>query len=281
MSIVPVSRAQSGSTSPPLPQSVRLYVFDCGTLESDPERYNLKKEEVAATPLAVTAFLIAHPRGTLMWDTCAVPDDSWTPTGGPVKRRIVLSDSRERPIAVRTSVAAQLASIGYVPSGITYLALSHFHWDHTGNANAFARATWLARQVERDAMFPPTPPDVVQPSTFADLKNSKTIVIGGSDHDVFGDGAVVIKLARGHSPGHQVLYVKLPKTGGIVLAGDLYHYAEERTLNRLPAAEFDVEETRKARVAIDGFLKQTGAMLWIQHDLTGMAKVRKAPQFYD
>jgi len=28
--------------------------------------------------------------------------------------------------------------------------------------------------------------------------------------------------------------VKLAKTGGVVISGDLYHYAEERTLHRMP-----------------------------------------------
>jgi glyoxylase-like metal-dependent hydrolase (beta-lactamase superfamily II) len=36
---------------------------------------------------------------------------------------------------------------------LTYLALSHYHYDHTANANEFAGATWLVRQVERDARF--------------------------------------------------------------------------------------------------------------------------------
>ena len=33
------------------PPTIRLYALDGGTLESDPARYQLKKEEVAATPL--------------------------------------------------------------------------------------------------------------------------------------------------------------------------------------------------------------------------------------
>ena len=92
---------------------------------------------------------------------------------------------------------------------------------------------------------------------------------------------VVIKLANGHTPGHQVLYVRLAKTGGVVLSGDLYHYPEERTLNRLPTSDVDQEQTRASRVALDEFLKKTGAALWIQHDFNGMAKIRKAPQYYE
>jgi len=273
--------AGQSKQSPRLPQSVRLYVLDGGTLESDPARYRLTKEEIAAAQLSVTAFLIAHPKGTLMWDTGAIADDTWTPTGKPVRRRLVLSNGQERIVTLRSTVKAQLAAIGYAPSDITYLALSHYHWDHTANANQFVKSTWLARQVERDVMLPGTIPDPPQPSTFAELRNGKTVLISDDDHDVFGDGTVVIKLSKGHTPGHQVLYVRLARTGGIVLSGDLYHYPEERTLNRLPTFEFDMDQTRQSREALEVFLTKTGARLWIQHDFTAMAKVRKAPAFYE
>ena len=275
----PVAGQSKLSARPP--QSVRLYVLDGGTLESDPTRYRLTKEEISATQLSVTAFLIAHPKGTLLWDTGAIADDTWTPTGRPVRRRLVLSNGQERIVTLRTTMKAQLAAVGYAPSDITYLALSHYHWDHTANANQFVRSTWLARQVERDVMLPEKVPDPPQPSMFAELRNGKTVLISGDDYDVFGDGTVVITLSKGHTPGHQVLYVKLAKTGGIVLSGDLYHYPEERTLNRLPTFEFDMDQTRRSREALEIFLEKTGARLWIQHDFTAMAKIRKAPAFYD
>ena len=108
--------AHGGGQAPP---TMRLYAFDGGTLESDPARYQLKNEEVAATQLSVTAFLVVHPRGTLMWDAGAVSDDTWTPTGGPVERRVILSDYRERPVTVRQTLKAQLAASGYRATEIT------------------------------------------------------------------------------------------------------------------------------------------------------------------
>ena len=281
LALQPVAGQSKPSPRTPPPQSVRLYVLDGGTLESDPTRYRLTKEEIAAPQLSVTAFLIAHPKGTLVWDTGAIADDTWTPNGRPVRRRLVLSNGQERIVTLRTTMKAQLAAIGYAPSDITYLALSHYHWDHTANANQFVKSTWLARQVERDVMLPEKVPDPPQPSTFAELRNGKTVLISGDDHDVFGDGTVVIKLSKGHTPGHQILYVKLARTGGIVLSGDLYHYPEERTLNRLPTFEFDMDQTRQSREALEVFLKKTAARLWIQHDFMAMAKVKKAPAFYD
>jgi len=272
----------SVSTGRPAPDSVRLYVFDCGTLHvADMGRFQLKKEEVSTTDLSVACYLVVHPKGTLMWDTGAVPDSAWKPTGSPVTQHIVLPDGEQRDVTVRRSLESQLSEVGYAPADISYIALSHYHYDHTANANAFAGATWLVRQIERDAMFVPNPAGAAQPSTYSALRNSKTVLLGTDDYDVFKDGTVVIKFAPGHTPGHQVLYVKLQKTGGVLLSGDLYHFPEERALGRVPTFEFNQDQTRASRAAIEAFLKQTGAQLWIQHDFAGNAKLKKAPAFYD
>src|SRR5438874_7979817 len=95
--------AISTSQSSP-PQLLRLYVFDCGILHnSDAARYRFKKEELATLEMSVACFLIAHPKGTLVWDTGAVPDNSWTPTGNPSTQHVVLPDSQQRDITVLKS----------------------------------------------------------------------------------------------------------------------------------------------------------------------------------
>jgi N-acyl homoserine lactone hydrolase len=272
----------SASHGAPAPSSLRLYVFDCGTLHvADMARFQLKKEEVSTTDLSVACYLIVHPKGTMIWDTGAVPDSAWKPTGDPVTQHLVLQDGEQRDVVMRKSLQSQLAEIGYSPSAITYLALSHYHYDHTANANEFAGATWLVRQIERDTMFSANPAGAVQPSTYSALRDSKTVIITTDDYDVFGDGTVVIKFAPGHTPGHQVLYVKLANTGGVVLSGDLYHFPEERALGRVPTIDFNQDQTRASRAAIEAFLKQSGAQLWIQHDFVGNAKLKKSPAFYD
>ena len=268
-----------GCAEPP-PASVRLYVLDGGTLHvTDPARFQLKKEDVAETNFSVACYLITHPKGALLWDACAVPDSEWTPTGSPVKHRLVLPDSQERDITLVKPLTAQLADAGYSPTNITYIALSHYHYDHTANANLFPQATWLVPQAEREAMFGSTTPGVTRPLTYEVLRNS-TLSIVGDEHDVFGDGTVIIKAARGHTQGHQILYVRLAKTGDVVLSGDLYHYPEERTLDRVPTFEFDAQQTRAARKALDRFLQDTKAQLWIQHDFNAHATLKKAPDFY-
>ncbi len=261
--------------------ALRLYVFDCGTMKADPARFRLTNEEVATTDLSVPCFLVDHPQGGLMWDVGAVPDADWTPTGAPVAHHLVLPDSGERDVTLRKPLMAQLTEAGYSPADITYVGLSHYHWDHTANANAFAQATWLVRQVERDAMFAEKPPGVTRPSSYAALKDSRTVIIENDEHDVFGDGTVVMKHAPGHTPGHQILVVKLPKTGTVVLSGDLYHFAESRALRRVPTFDFDQEQTPATRETIEAFLTRTGAELWIQHDSSGNNSLKKSPDFYE
>ena len=267
----PVALAQQRKAQQP--NSVRVYVFDCGKLDiPDISPYQLTREEMATTVMSVPCFLVAHPKGTLMWDVGAVPDSAFTPSGSGTLRRYATSTK---------TLKAQLAGIGYSPADIAYLGFSHFHWDHVGNANLFAGATWIVRKLEHEIMFAEPPSPRTEPANYSALKNSKTVIVTDRDYDVFGDGTVVMKSAPGHSPDHQVLFVNLAKTGPVLLSGDLYHYPEERKLNRVPTTEFNVQQSIASRAAVEAFLLKTRAQLWIQHDFTANAKLKKAPDFYD
>jgi glyoxylase-like metal-dependent hydrolase (beta-lactamase superfamily II) len=259
----------------------RLYVFEGGVLESDPTRYRLSEVEVQSVPLSIGAYLIVHPQGILLWDAGAVADGERISRSSGVEQRVLRADGQERIVSLGPPLDEQLRTSGYAPTDVTHLALSHYHWDHTANANAFAHATWLVRQVERDAMFHAEPRGASRPATYSALQKSRAVIITIEEHDVFGDGTVIIKHAPGHSEGHQVLYLKLAHTGGVVLSGDLYHYPEERTLGRLPTFEVSEEQTASSRRELDAFLMRTGAKLWIQHDLVGHRALRKAPEYYE
>jgi N-acyl homoserine lactone hydrolase len=256
-------------------QNVRLYVFDAGVLQGlDPSGFHLTKAEVAETDMSCVSYLIVHPKGTLLWDSGVISDSDIEAGKGEQK-------GAAYTIKATKTLKSQLAAIGYAPKDITYFALSHDHFDHVANANAFAGSTWLVQQPERDAMFSDKPGPATVTAPFIALKNSKTQILHGGDYDVFGDGSVVIKAAYGHTPGHQVLYVKLQKSGPILLAGDLYHYNEERGTDKVPGFEFSREQSLASRAAVEAFLKQSRAQLWIEHDLANFNKQKKSPAFYE
>jgi N-acyl homoserine lactone hydrolase len=257
----------------PAPAAPRIYVFENGTISGlDPALFNFRREELQQVDFVNMAYLIVHPRGTLMFDAGAVPDSHFKGDGSPVVEGVVTATKPVLP---------QLAAAGYSPRDVTYFALSHFHSDHTGNANAFASATWIVQQAERDYMFADSPQGIIQPATYAALRDAKTKLLNDEDFDVFGDGSVVVMATPGHTPGHQVVAVKLANRGTVVLAGDLYHYPEERTTGRVPTFESDPERSRVSRARIEKYLEDNDAELWIEHDIATHAALPKAPQYVD
>jgi len=268
------SADEFGLTPAPVVAETRIYVLDCGSLANDrPEDYQLTREDVRTTLMSDMCYLIVNPKGTLMWDT-GLADRL---LGRPLYENMVLG---HYALIKFNTVRGQLADIGYDPSDITYLALSHGHFDHSGNANMFANSTWLVSKLEWQAMFDPPPgahPMGVR--DFQALTNARTVFIG-EDYDVFGDGTVIIKQAFGHSPGSSVLFVNLKNTGGVLLVGDLYHYPEERTLRRMSVAESKTSAPQ-SRERIEAFARAHNAQIWIAHDLELFRRLRKEPAFYD
>jgi len=254
-------------------ESTRLYIFDNGQIAGlSTELFNFKPEELAETDFTLISYLIVHPRGTLQFDSGGISDAAFEGHDGPVGEGVMTADKPLLP---------QLASAGYTPDDIDYFALSHYHSDHTGNANRFANATWIVQRAERDFMFGDAPEGIIDTASFSALEDAKTIVLDDEDYDVFGDGTVMILSAPGHTPGHQVLAVRLANAGWIVLAGDLYHYPEERTTGRTPTFEYDAEQSHAARARIEAWAKEHNAKLWIEHDIATHANLPRAPQYLD
>jgi glyoxylase-like metal-dependent hydrolase (beta-lactamase superfamily II) len=257
---------------PPKVSSPRLYVFDCGTLVyNKPEDYNLTRDEVKDTNMGVTCYLVVHPKGTLIFDT-GLNDRL---IGRPLYENVLDGYAQIK----FNTLSGQLSDIGVSPAGIDYLVLSHYHWDHIGNAGDFAHSTWLVYKGDRDQMFSSAARAYPWFGQYAALEHSKTMLLSG-DHDVFGDGTVVVLATPGHTEGHCSLLVRLKNTGPVVLSGDLYHYPEERALKRMPDEE-KTTGTVESRKKIEELVRRTGAQLWVGHSMEFFRTVRKSPAWYD
>jgi N-acyl homoserine lactone hydrolase len=273
LAAVTVSTWESVEAQTKRVRSPRIYVFDNGTLSGlDPKQFfGFERSELKEVDFTAQSYLIVHPKGTLMWDAGVIPDAAFK-GAGPVKEGISTATKPLMP---------QLMAAGYTPAEVTYFAMSHYHSDHTANANAFAGATWIVQKAERDVMFSDAQVGIMQRASFSALKDAKTKILENEDYDVFGDGSVVVMSTPGHTPGHQVLFVKTAKRGPIVLAGDLYHYPEERTTGKTPSFEFNVPQSKASRNRVEIFLRQTGAQLWIEHDIATHANLPKPPKYVE
>jgi glyoxylase-like metal-dependent hydrolase (beta-lactamase superfamily II) len=131
------------------------------------------------------------------------------------------------------------------------------------------------------AVFGPTPEKFGFSSANVDkLRSSKYVLLYG-DHDVFGDGSVVIKFTPGHTPGHQSLLVQLPKTGPVLLTGDLVHLKYSWDHDIVPPFNFDVEKSHKSIAAMKELVAKTGAKVWVNHDKELHASIPKAPAYVE
>jgi N-acyl homoserine lactone hydrolase len=264
------------------PKVMRLYVFDCGLLNIAPAgvaRYHVTPAETGETRMPVPCFLVAHPKGTLMWDVGVIPDE--TVEAMASKGGAHFDVNPVSAAVVTRTLKSQLAAIGYSPTDMTYVAISHAHKDHSANLNEFAASTWLVRPAEREFMWKKGN-ERVEPSFYTKLEHSKSISLEKDEYDVFGDGKAVIKAAPGHTPGHQVLVLQLASLGRVMIAGDLYHYLPERTLHRAPPDnEFNVQQSAASRATIEEYLKKTNTSILIEHEWAAVAKLKKSPGFYE
>ncbi len=251
----------------------RLYVFDCGLIRNDDiTAYGLKNTDTDVRELFVPCYLIEHGEQRLLWD------------GGLPLSFVGQSDVEVGEgvyVSYEVSLLDQLDAMGLAPDDIDYVAFSHFHFDHVGAGNAFVNSHLLIQKTEHEAAFEHAEENpIFDPSVYDQLADAETTLLNG-DHDVFGDGSVVIISAPGHTPGHQVLYLELANTGRIVLSGDLYHFEKSRELGAVPDFNTNAEQTRQSFARVDHLLEETGATLWIEHSKALADSLNKAPAFYD
>lgn len=254
---------------------LRLYLFDCGQLLFDSvESYGLSDEETDIRELAAPCYLIEHESGRLLWDAGLPPylkSDEWMEIEGFPGSYARMSRMLE----------SQLSDLDLTWQDIDYAAFSHTHFDHMGAANELKDATIIMQQSEYAAAFADTVTATgFVPSTYEQLKDSEFKIIDG-DYDVFGDGSVRVLSTPGHTPGHQSLFIDLAEYGPLLLSGDLYHFRFNREHRRYPVFNSDGAATLESIDKVEQFIEETGATLWIQHDLELFRELKKAPLFYE
>ena len=247
---------------------LRLYTLDCGVIDAKDMGSFSDTGEYDGKPgtLVVPCFVIRHPKGTLVWDT-GLGDKLAEQAGG-------VDDDGDH-LRVKSTLVSQLGAIGLALGDVTYVAFSHFHFDHTGNANLFTGSTWIVNKAEVAWATGPGSPTGVVPATISSLKSVKTQPIDG-DLDVFGDGSVRILRAPGHTPGHQVLMLKLRGAGTVILSGDLYHTRDNRKFGRVPSFNVSRADTLASESRIEKIVANTKARFVVQHDA---ADIKALPAF--
>jgi N-acyl homoserine lactone hydrolase len=254
------------------PTDIRVYVLDCGRIDARDMGMFDDSGALDGKPgmMSVPCFLIRHPKGILLWETGLGDAIADRPDGVDFAPGVHGS--------VRTRLVDQLEALGLKPSDIGYVAFSHWHIDHTGNANLFGRATWILQRRELTAATGPTPPPFESLTPVTAYRAAKVRLVDG-DTDVFGDGSVQLLLLPGHTPGHQALQLRLSHAGTVLLSGDLYHSREARRLRRVPKVNVDRAATLASMDRFEAIAAQTHARVVIQHDPRDVALLPHFPAY--
>ena len=244
----------------------RLYVLNCGEgVAGDMSRWSPGVNVGKSMDFVDSCYLIKHREGWLLWDTGVADAIAAMPDGQRP------ADPRATHWRRPKTLAAQLEQLGVKPSDIKYVALSHSHPDHSGNVAMFAQSMLLVQKAEYDwpaSMGPRFPPGL--PVTLID-----------GDRDVFGDGSVTLLATPGHTPGHQSLLVKLPKTGAVLLSGDAVHFKANWDNRRVPDINFNKEQTAASMQRLANILAKEKSQLWINHDKAQRDEQKLSPDFYE
>ncbi|ANM32160.1 hypothetical protein ABI59_08920 [Acidobacteria bacterium Mor1] len=270
--LVGVLLVAAGCASVPEPE-LRLYTVDCGSIAVDDmapfaDDGSLDGESV---DLANPCFLVRHGARWLLWDTGH--PDSLAGTAGIAGGGFH---------STRTGrLVDQLRRLDLTPESIDYLALSHHHPDHAGNANLFRQSTWIVSRAEHEHMFSPATRENREFfDRYSDLEHSPALIFD-REHDVFGDGSATIFTMPGHTPGSSVLLLRLAESGALFLTGDLYTHERALESNSVPRFTMNREELLASRRRFKNLAAREKARIVVQHAKPHFESLPRFPEFLD
>ena len=123
--------------------TLEMWRLDCGTIEignlddySDTFAYPGR-----SMTFTDSCYLVRNGDRYLLWDT-----------GLPKTLEGTEEESGTDRMSLTRSVTRQLAEMGVGPEQINFIGISHYHYDHTGQAADFANSTLLIDQRDWDVV---------------------------------------------------------------------------------------------------------------------------------
>lgn len=174
---------------------------------------------------SMTAVLVKHPQGDLLIDTGL---------GRAIATQLQTMPSWFRAMTRYTrgrSAAEQLDAAGYDRASLRAILLTHAHWDHVSGVPEFpGTPVWVTAEERRfiaDGGWV-----TAMARSFGGVRYEEYGFEGdpylgfARSHDVYGDGAVVVVPAPGHTPGSVIVFLTVPGGKRYALLGDLVYQRE-------------------------------------------------------
>ena len=254
-----------------IPAPVSLWRLDCGKIAAfDLDEFSDTRAYVGQhRDLTASCYLIRHGDTYMLWDT-----------GLPRAMLNHVPDPKQGLDATLSiTIVDQLAKLGLKSSDIGMIGISHYHFDHTGQAADFPGAKLLEGKGDIDDLRARND-DRAKPLAHW-LNEGGALEPVQGDKDIFGDGSVTMIDLPGHTPGHHGLLVKLQHKGYVLLSGDAAHFTKNYDANGVPGFNTNRADTL---ASLDRFRKLAAnlhATVIIQHEPADVAKLPTFPKAAD
>lgn len=254
----------------PAPAEISLWRLDCGEIDfaqygaffSDTYQY-----PPGAKTLVASCYLIRHGDRYMLWD--AGLTDALIPNG---------FSNPTMTLRLRRGLLDQLRQIDVRPEQIETIGISHWHFDHTGQARHFPRARLLIGAGDVEMLRRTPSPDQDATDSLAHwLSGEGRLEAIRGDRDIFGDGRIVMLSMPGHTPGHYSLLVRLA-SGPVLLSGDLWHFTEQVENRGVPPFNHDRADSLASMDRYERIARNLGARSIIQHEPADVARLPTFPE---
>jgi len=221
-----------------------------------------------AVAIPVTCYLIQTADAVVLFDTGLSP-------------RAVPGLVEKDPLAHFTDadlLVHRLDALGLTPDDVSFVVLSHLHYDHAGGAHMFRKSTLVAQRDEYSYAHDPAP-------FFAPFYYRKNFDLPGYtwrllDGDSELTPGVTVLRTDGHTPGHQSLLVELPETGPVILSGDACYWQEHLEKERVPGVVWNPTLAFHSIKRLKTLARLLRARVFPAHDPVFWRSVKQSPEPY-
>ena len=185
------------------------------------------------------------------------------------------------PVDAFTSVVDRLAPLGVRPEDVDILVATHLDPDHAGMTDAFPNAEIAIQRVQYEVARADEHRRFSLPSDRWGAPGLRYRLLDGDSELVPG---VDLIETGGHTPGHQSVLVRLPRTGPVLLAIDAITSAAQADPETRKPHAFDLDDAAaraSARKLRDLAAREGVALTIYGHDGAQWATLKLAPDYYD
>jgi len=251
-----------------------MHILSGGRLRMRANIYLPDADRGATIELPVSSILLRHRQGNVLFDTgChpSVAEDAQERWGGMAKVITPIMGPSD-------NVIAGLSALGLCPEDVDIVVNSHFHPDHCGCNAFFRNAEIIVHQQElAAARAPDSALRGYIPCEWAHPMPMRSI---GAEHDLFGDGRIVLVPLPGHTPGTVAALVALDRSGAFLLASDAVSLRACLDRDIVPRntwnADAFVDSLREIRR-----IEKAGATVVCGHDARQWQELRTGGDAYD